>query len=325
MVSETQEPPPNIDRPGALFMYDKKTTRVSTYNENVGIYKHESEGIFSYFHCKEPYPNELSKDKVLYLFSYEIAMGKDIVFVDRYGREYQRILPEEVEKATVPGASTYAPEEILRDTYTPSKSTNPFSEEYDATSHSTRQPTFNYQDQPTTHPSLQAWLRQSATLEQVRNRDGYQAARGLRDLQEPSLYSRYQGESKPKTQGSTEPGRPPIERVRRDEPSLARTGRNYGLGAPLGEEPGHYRRPEEVYRLGRGDPMMRFVDHRRIRPSQVQKWVNKKYTGNRDPRDHVAAFLRVIRAEELLDFPTQFAGFGLTLEDDAATWFDSVE
>ncbi|RYA84504.1 hypothetical protein DD594_26105 [Enterobacter cloacae complex sp. 4DZ1-17B1] len=71
--------------------------------------------------------------------------------------------------------------------------------------------------------------------------------------------------------------------------------------------------------------MMRFLDHYRIRPSQVQKWVNKKYTGNRDPRDHVATFVRVIRAEEVLDFPTQFVGFGLTLEDDAATWFDSVE
>ncbi|RXY68559.1 hypothetical protein DD581_35770, partial [Klebsiella pneumoniae] len=38
MVSEAQEPPPNIDRPGAIFMYDKKTTRVPTYIENVGIY-----------------------------------------------------------------------------------------------------------------------------------------------------------------------------------------------------------------------------------------------------------------------------------------------
>ncbi|WP_206738558.1 hypothetical protein, partial [Klebsiella pneumoniae] len=80
-----------------------------------------------------------------------------------------------------------------------------------------------------------------------------------------------------------------------------------------------------MYQLGWDDPMMRFVDHRRIRPSQVKKWVNKQYTGNRDPRDHVVAFVRVIRAEEVLDFSTQFAGFGLTLEDDAATWFDSVE
>ncbi|WP_139158367.1 hypothetical protein, partial [Enterobacter cloacae complex sp. GF14B] len=246
MVSETQEPPPNIDRPGAIFMYDKKTTRVSTYNQNVGIYKHESEGIVSYFRCKEPYPNELSKDKVLYLFSYENAMGKDIVFVDRYGREYKHIHPEEVEKATLPEKSTYAPEEVPRVTYTPSKSTNPFSEEYDATSHSNRQQTFNYQNQQATQPSLQAWLRQSATLEQDRNRGGDPTARGLRELQEPPLYSQYQGESKPKTQESVEPGRQPTERVRRDEPPLARTIRNYGLAAPLGEEPSHYQRPEEV-------------------------------------------------------------------------------
>ena len=69
---------------------------------------------------------------------------------------------------------------------------------------------------------------------------------------------------------------------------------------------------------------MRMVDHRRIRPSQVQKWVNKKYSGHGDPRDHVATFVRVIRAEEVTDFQTQYAGFGLTLEEDAATWFDSI-
>ena len=38
----------------------------------------------------------------------------------------------------------------------------------------------------------------------------------------------------------------------------------------------------------------------------------------------MATFVRVIRAEEVIDFQTQYAGFGLTLEEDAATWFDSV-
>ena len=71
--------------------------------------------------------------------------------------------------------------------------------------------------------------------------------------------------------------------------------------------------------------LLRLVDHERIRPSQLAKWVNRKYSGDTDSRDHVAAFMRVVRAEQVHDFSTQFQGFGRTLEDDAATWFDSVE
>ena len=52
-----------------------------------------------------------------------------------------------------------------------------------------------------------------------------------------------------------------------------------------------------------------------IRPSQLKKWVNKKYNGIGDPYAHVSAFKQVLRAKQIEDLHTQYDGFGLTLED----------
>ena len=59
-----------------------------------------------------------------------------------------------------------------------------------------------------------------------------------------------------------------------------------------------------------------------IRPSQLKKWVNRKFNGIGDPYAHVSAFKQVLRAEQIEDFHTQYEGFGLTLEDTAQAWFE---
>ena len=70
-------------------------------------------------------------------------------------------------------------------------------------------------------------------------------------------------------------------------------------------------------------PYLMPYNPRVLRPSQVQKWVGKKFGGNGDPYNHVALFSQVIRAEQVTDFRIQYEGFGLTLEGKALTWFNN--
>lgn len=175
--------------------------------------------------------------------------------------------------------------------------------------------------------SLQAWLQQEMAPKRSNIRGGYPSNSGQRAPPPPPLSQQNQGESKSRTTNQAALGMPPWKRVREDrapraEPPLGRPTRNYGLGNPIEAKPIRMPRPGPCREL---DLVMRMMHQRRIRPSQVQKCVNKNYSGSGDPRDRVAKFIRVIRAEEVLDFPTQYVGFGLTLEDDATTWFDSVE
>ena len=65
-------------------------------------------------------------------------------------------------------------------------------------------------------------------------------------------------------------------------------------------------------------------DHRKVRPSALQKLV-KKYDGSGDPFDHIAAFRQVVHAEQVFDTHTQIEGFGLTLKSKALTWFQTLE
>ena len=39
-----------------------------------------------------------------------------------------------------------------------------------------------------------------------------------------------------------------------------------------------------------------------LRPSEVQKWVGKKFSGSGDAYNHVALFTQVIRAKQVNDF-----------------------
>ena len=68
MVMETVEIPPRIELPGALCIFDKRVTKVSMEDNGVGIYMHKDGRAPSYFLCSEPYAQELSPEKVLYVF-----------------------------------------------------------------------------------------------------------------------------------------------------------------------------------------------------------------------------------------------------------------
>ena len=65
-------------------------------------------------------------------------------------------------------------------------------------------------------------------------------------------------------------------------------------------------------------------DHRKVRPSALQKLV-KKYDGSGDPFDHIAAFKQAVHAEQVSDTHTKIEGFGLTLESKALTRFQTLE
>ena len=65
-------------------------------------------------------------------------------------------------------------------------------------------------------------------------------------------------------------------------------------------------------------------NHRKVRPSALQKMV-KKYDGSGDPHNHVAAFRQAVHVEQVKDIHTQIEGFGLTLEGKALTWFQALE
>ena len=62
-----------------------------------------------------------------------------------------------------------------------------------------------------------------------------------------------------------------------------------------------------------------------MRPSQVAKWLNKKFSGSGDPFTHVSNFVQVVEAEIVTDYRTQYQGFGMTLEGDAADCFQSLK
>ena len=65
--------------------------------------------------------------------------------------------------------------------------------------------------------------------------------------------------------------------------------------------------------------------HERVpRPSQIAKWVGKKFAGSGDPHSHVASYVQVLEAERIDDFMTQYQAFGLKLEGNAADWFQSL-
>ena len=74
----------------------------------------------------------------------------------------------------------------------------------------------------------------------------------------------------------------------------------------------------------RKPPRRNDIDHRRGRPSSLQKLV-KKYDGSGDPYDHVVAYQQAVHAEQVRDVHTQIEGFGLTLEGKALTWFQTLE
>ena len=155
-----------------------------------------------------------------------------------------------------------------------SRSSNPFEEEREILSHQMRNTRIDEQStQPpreaANHPTLRAWLRQEPTLEQSDNRGGYPANHGLR-IPQAQLSQDNQGESRGRMQDLAAPGALNTERMRRNrkprgEPWAARRTRNYGLWEPEIN-------PRPLVRGGGLDHVMRMVDHRRIRPSQVQKW-----------------------------------------------------
>ena len=62
----------------------------------------------------------------------------------------------------------------------------------------------------------------------------------------------------------------------------------------------------------------------RTRPSHFLKWVTK-FDGTGDPRDHLASFKQVARAEEVLDLHVLKEGFGMTLEGKALSWFQTLD
>ena len=70
-------------------------------------------------------------------------------------------------------------------------------------------------------------------------------------------------------------------------------------------------------------PRKTSFDHRRVRPANFQKWV-KKYNGSGDPYDQFASFKQVARAEQVTDLHTKVEGFGLTLEEEALSWFQTL-
>ena len=63
---------------------------------------------------------------------------------------------------------------------------------------------------------------------------------------------------------------------------------------------------------------------RKGRPSQFQKWL-RKYDGSGNPYDHLASFKQVLQAQHIIDFHTQYEGFGLTLEWKALSWFQTLD
>ena len=75
---------------------------------------------------------------------------------------------------------------------------------------------------------------------------------------------------------------------------------------------------------GRGMGIERVFHERVPRPSQIAKWVGKKFSGSGDPHSHVASFVQVMEAENIEEFRTQYQAFGLTLEGNAADWFQSL-
>ena len=61
-----------------------------------------------------------------------------------------------------------------------------------------------------------------------------------------------------------------------------------------------------------------------MRPSQFQKWVNK-YNGSVDPYNRLATFRQVVRGEQITNLHTQVKGFGLTLECNTLSLFQTLE
>ena len=58
-------------------------------------------------------------------------------------------------------------------------------------------------------------------------------------------------------------------------------------------------------------PGMERMLHKRVpRPSQIAKWVAKKFSGLGDPHSHVASYVQVLDAERIEDFRTQYQAFG---------------
>ena len=95
---------------------------------------------------------------------------------------------------------------------------------------------------------------------------------------------------------------PAHEREDRIDPGLERLG---GSRHPM--EAVRFIPPQEDMEKGR--PHRRHDDdHRKVRPSALQKLV-KKYDGSGDPYDHVAAYRQVVHAEHVRDTRTQIEDF----------------
>ena len=69
VVTKVVEMPPRLDLPGAFCIFGKQVTKTMMKHGEVGIYEHTADGITTYFRCSEPYTEELSAEKILYLFT----------------------------------------------------------------------------------------------------------------------------------------------------------------------------------------------------------------------------------------------------------------
>ena len=91
-----------------------------------------------------------------------------------------------------------------------------------------------------------------------------------------------------------------------------------GENVPIFDPPGF--RPDM---MGPRGVCHRRIDCKKVRPSQLQN-LCKAFDGDGDPYDHVARFRQVLYAEEVDDEHTMVQGFGLTLEQKALSWFQSL-
>lgn len=264
-----------------------------TNNASAGIYEHENARNTSYFLGIDPLPCELSIEKVLYLFSYESALGNNIMYFDKYGREYKLVEPREVPRLLAQEATP----SVSLGLHTPSMSVNPFEAQHKAMSQSMAH--MHVSEDPDQVPvelaaqrAYQDWLHREEAPERGNIRGGYSANPGPKTPpQQPQLSQHNQGESRSETRNPAAVGMPPWERVREDrarpEPPMGRPAWNFGL-----ENPGL-------------DQVMRMMDQHN------NESVHHKY------RSGSTRSIQGVVTQEI-----QYAGFGLTLEDDAATWFD---
>ena len=61
-----------------------------------------------------------------------------------------------------------------------------------------------------------------------------------------------------------------------------------------------------------------------IRQSALHKFC-KTFDGTRDPYDHVAQYRQLLFAEGITDVHTMVQAFGLTMEEQALAWFQTLK